>query len=83
MLFLFADRGTLHFYNSFEEKEKLQQEIDTLEAKKERLETEKDKLENDPEYIEKIAREKYNMGLPDEEIIKIINKDSDALNEKQ
>lgn len=71
MLFLFADRGTLHFYNSFEEKEKLQQEIDTLEAKKERLETEKDKLENDPEYIEKIAREKYKMKKKGEKIYQV------------
>lgn len=71
MLFLFADRGTLHFYKSYREKEQLIEEIDTLEKKKERLLIEKDKLENDPQYIEKIAREKYKMKKKGEKVLQV------------
>ena len=71
ILFLFADRGTLQFYKSYDEKEKLIEEIDQLEQKKKQLESEKDKLQNDPEYIEKIAREKYKMKKKDEKVYQV------------
>ena len=32
------------------------------------METEIEKLRNDPEYIEKVAREKYNMKKKNEEV---------------
>lgn len=58
-------------------------EIEELQFKRDSLQVAIERLKTDSSYMAKIAREKYNMGLPDEEIIKIINKDSDALNEKQ
>ena len=70
-LFIFADRGFLHFYNSYNEREILKKEIETLEQKRDTLLQEKNKLENDPEYIEKIAREKYKMKKKDEKVYKV------------
>ncbi len=70
-IFLFADRGTLLFYNSYSDKEKLENEIKQLEDKLDRLKEEKEKLENDPEYIEKVAREKYKMKKKDEKVYQV------------
>jgi cell division protein FtsB len=70
-VFLFADRGFLHFYDSYNEREMLQEEIRGLEQKKEDLQKEKDKLQNDPEYIEKTAREKYKMKKKEEKVYQV------------
>jgi cell division protein DivIC len=70
-VFLFADRGFLHFYESYNEREALQGEIKELEQKKEQLLQEKDKLQNDPEQIEKIAREKYKMKKKEEKVYQV------------
>lgn len=70
-VFLFADRGFIHFYDSYNERQLLQEEIKALELKKDTLIKEKDKLENDPEYIEKIAREKYKMKKKDEKVYQV------------
>lgn len=70
-IFLFADRGFIHFYNSYNEQEKLRIDIEKLEKKKELLLEEKDKLQNDPKHIEKIAREKYKMKKKDEKVYQI------------
>jgi cell division protein FtsB len=70
-VFLFADRGFLHFYRSYNERELLKEEIKGLEQKKEQLLKEKDKLQNDPEYIEKVAREKYKMKKKDEKVYQV------------
>jgi len=70
-VFLFADRGFLHFYESYNEREALQEQIDELEMKKEQLLEEKDKLQNDPEQIEKIAREKYKMKKKEEKVYQV------------
>jgi len=70
-IFLFADRGLIHFYNSYRDKQNLLEEIEQLEKKKEQLLIEIEKLENDPQEIEKIAREKYNMKKKDEKIYQV------------
>lgn len=70
-LFLFADRGFLHFYRSYNEREILEKEIEALQQKRDTLLQEKDKLKNDPEYIEKIAREKYKMKKKDEKVYQV------------
>jgi len=70
-VFLFADRGFLHFYDSYNEREILQEEIKGLEQKKEQLLEEKDKLKNDPDHIEKIAREKYKMKKKKEKVYQV------------
>ncbi len=70
-VFLFADRGTLLLYKSNSNKEQLESEIKELEKKRDRLLIEKDRLENDPKYIEKIAREKYQMKKKDEKVYQV------------
>lgn len=70
-VFLFADRGFLHFYRSYNEREQLREEIEELEKKKVLLLEEKEKLENDPQHIEKIAREKYKMKKKEEKVYQI------------
>ena len=70
-VFLFADRGTLLFYKSYSDKEKLEDEIEQLENKRDQLMQVKDKLKNDPKYIEKVAREKYKMKKNDEKVYQV------------
>ncbi len=70
-LFIFADRGTWKFYQDYRERNALQQEIEVLKQKRDRLQKEKDKLEHDMQYIEKIAREKYQMRKKDEKVYKV------------
>jgi cell division protein DivIC len=70
-VFLFADRGTVLFYKSYSDKEKLEDEIQQLEKKLDQLKIEKEKLESDPKYIEKIAREKYKMKKKNEKVYQV------------
>lgn len=75
--FIFADRGTFNFYKAHSEKEALEEEIKKLEAKRDSLLIEQERLTNDPTYIEKVAREKYNMKKKDETVYKIeVEKDN-------
>lgn len=48
---------------------------ESLEAKKNELLEEKDKLQNDKKYIEKTAREQYNMVKPGEKVYKVIEEE--------
>lgn len=52
----------------------LSEEKINLEKRHLSLEEEKEKLLNDKEYIEKIAREQYNMVLPGETVYKVIER---------
>ena len=52
-------------------KQDLIRDIEQLEATKADLDSIKNRLENDPTYIEKIAREEYNMKKKGEKVIKI------------
>jgi len=73
ILFVFVSgpRGTWQLYRTDREKQKLVDEIRELEFKKAELDSERTRLLNDPEYIEKIAREKYNMKKEGEKVSKI------------
>ncbi|MCA9732370.1 MAG: septum formation initiator family protein [Deferribacteres bacterium] len=82
-IYIAGDFGLLRHWQLSNEKQLLEKEIEELQFKRDSLQVAIERLKTDSSYMAKIAREKYNMGLPDEEIIKIINKDSDALNEKQ
>lgn len=66
-------RGTWKLYRSGQEKEQLQEEIRQLEARKAALDSERTLLENDPAYIEKVAREKYNMKKKGEKVYRVDN----------
>jgi len=72
-LFISGPRGSWQLYKRDREKEQLQNDIKELELRKAELDSEKTKLENDPAYIEKIAREKYNMKKEGEQVYRIEN----------
>jgi len=71
VVFIGGPRGSLKLYQSYEEKQELLKKIDELRAKKARLDSERVRLLNDPAYIEKIARETYNMKRKGEKVYKI------------
>ena len=54
------------------QKQDLEKEINALEMEKGKLEEMKSNLESDPEYIEKIAREKYKMKKKEEKVYEIV-----------
>jgi cell division protein FtsB len=67
-IFLSGNRSLFKLYSLRLDKNKLQQQKQDLIERQKNLETEIDKLENDPDYIEKKAREKYNMKKEYEEV---------------
>jgi len=76
LYFLFG--GDYNIYNlwKYRQKEKdLRSEIQKSEKEKEQLTNEIEMLENDSTYIEKIAREEFKMGKPDEKIYIVKSKD--------
>ena len=76
LYFLFG--GDYNIYNlwKYRQKEKnLRSEIQKNEKEKEQLTAEIGMLKHDSTYIEKIAREEFKMGKPDEKIYIITSKD--------
>ena len=71
-IFITGSRGTLQLYKFTRQKQDLENEIKALESEKSKLEEMKTNLENDPEYIEKIAREKYKMKKKEEKVYEIV-----------
>ncbi len=71
-LFLAGSHNVIRYYRQKSQKETLLKNIDSLKAQKTKLKIESQRLKNDLDYIEKIAREKYNMKKKDEKVYKII-----------
>ena len=72
IFFATGQRGTIQMVSFMKQKQDLENEIKVLEEEKKQLEIEKEKIKNDPEYIEKIAREKYKMKKKDEKVYQIV-----------
>ena len=72
LLFITGQRGTYQLYKFSRQANELEIEIAKISEEIKRLEREKDKINNDPEYIEKIAREKYKMKKEGEQVYQII-----------
>ena len=66
IIFLKGDSGLINQVRLMKKMKNLQNEIRELELRQEQLEEEIRLLESDTDYIEKIAREEYNLGKPDE-----------------
>ena len=78
--------GDYNIYNlwKFRQKEKeLHSEIQNSEKEKKQLTTEIERLKNDSTYIEKIAREDFKMGKPDEKVYIVQSKDDKWANLKR
>jgi len=78
ILLYFFFGGDYNIYNlwKYRQKEKdLRSEIQTIDKEREQLTTEIEMLKNDSSYIEKIAREEFKMGKPNEKIYIVKSKD--------
>lgn len=75
-LYLGGDYGLIEHYRQHRKKQQLMQEITRLKSEQDSLRTLVEKLKADSSFIGKIAREKYNMGYSDEEIIRVIYKET-------
>ena len=76
LIFSMGKRGFIQQIRIKQEKKQLQEEIEELEAQKLLLEAEKEKLD-DPEYIEKIAREKYGMARENEDVYRVVPRETE------
>lgn len=68
ILFVQGDYGLYQYWQLQKEKRSLEQKIDELKAERDLLDREIELLKSNKMYIEKVAREKYKMGRPDETV---------------
>ena len=68
----FGDYGLYQYYQLRQEEKHLQTELAKLELESKQLEKEKQLLQKqDPDYLERIAREKFGLVKPGEKIYKL------------
>jgi len=67
-IFLFGNHGLIRYFQLERRKQELIQQIAVLKIEQEKLQQEIEMLQNNYRYIEKIAREKYQMGKDGEKI---------------
>ena len=79
--FLFNDRGLIPWFKYAVERERIESELDSLKAEEVRLRNEIEKLKFAPEYLEKLAREKYGMAKEGEKVYKIVTEEEDKKQE--
>ena len=79
--FLFNDRGLIPWFKYAVERERIESELDSLKAEEARLRNEIEKLKFAPEYLEKLAREKYGMAKEGEKVYKIVTEEEDKKQE--
>jgi cell division protein DivIC len=68
MVFLTGNKSLIKLFFLHQQKDDLQQQKQELLEQNAQLKDEIKKLETDDKYIEKIARERYNMKKKDEEV---------------
>ena len=71
-LFVFRDEGIYSLLRLKQEIRDMESHIARLEMEKTELESERDRLLNDPDYLERIARERYRMAKPGEKVFHVI-----------
>lgn len=75
LLLLFAfftgSKSLFNLYSLYDQRNQLIKDKERLEAENKQLKEEIEKLQKDMEYIEKAAREKYNLKRDDEEVYKV------------
>lgn len=60
--------GLFDYYRSRTQLTQLQKDVSLLKQENSQLRTENNRLRNDPEYLEKIAREEYNLLKKNERV---------------
>ena len=73
--FFGGDYNTYNLWKYRQKEKDLRSEIQTIDKEKEQLTTEIEMLKNDSSYIEKIAREEFKMGKPNEKIYIVKSKE--------
>ncbi len=73
-LYIGGKYGLYRHWQLKQKRQALMEEIHVLKQERDSLRIVIQRLKTDSSYIAKVAREKYNMGKPDEEIIRIITK---------
>ena len=71
LFLLFNSEGFLKYRKLKSEVNELNIQIENIEKQKGKIKKEISSLKTDKKKLEKVAREKYNMKLPNEKVIKI------------
>ena len=72
-LFIFDDLGLLKWHSLRKERIRIQYEIDELIQRESHLTKEIAKIKSDDNYLEKIAREKFQMVKPGEKVFRVVD----------
>lgn len=71
-IFVMRDEGLYSLLQLKQEVKDMKAHIARLEIEKAELESERDRLLNDPDYLERIAREKFRMAKPGEKVFHVV-----------
>ena len=71
-VFVFQDEGLYRLYQLKQQISASQDRIEALKTENARLEAERQRLLDDPEYLERVAREKYRMAKPGEKVFRVV-----------
>ena len=72
-IFVFNDLGLLKWYSLRRERIRIQYEIDDLIQRESHLTQEIVKIKSDDTYLEKIARERFQMVKPGEKVFRVVD----------
>jgi cell division protein FtsB len=72
---LIGENGLPAYFQLRSEKQNLEREVEQLRRTSAQLEQHLEDLKNDPATLERLARERYGMHYPDEEVIEIVGED--------
>jgi len=72
-IFVFNDLGLLKWYSLRKERIRIQYEIDELIQRESHLTQEIVKIKSDDTYLEKIARERFQMVKPGEKVFRVVD----------
>ncbi|MFQ5630915.1 MAG: septum formation initiator family protein [bacterium] len=75
-LYIGGEYGLLEHYKQHKKKQAVVETLESLKMEQDSLRIMIERLRADSSFIGKIAREKYNMGYSDEEIIRVIYKET-------
>mgnify|MGYP002640453955 CR=1 FL=1 len=71
-IFVMHDEGLYSLLQLKQEIRDMETHIARLEMEKAELESERDRLLNDPDYLERIARERFRMAKPGEKVFHVV-----------